>query len=305
MTSTQLFLKKTLGMVGHSHTRVLSPPTKPVTYHSTRSDAPSTHLSFKQTVLQGLCPDKGLYVPSYIPTISPVDLERLRSLTYPQLAAEINAQFSNADRASFSESEISWSDICTITAGASLNFSEPSSCVPLTTVNGHQVLELFHGPTLAFKDVALQTLGLVFEHFLKENRELNEKDQGRRQESMTVLAATSGDTGSAAMSGLKGKEGVSCFVMFPTGRVSKIQEKQMTSLASASSNIHILSVNNSTFDDCQDIVKAAFQDEAFRSEMNLGAVNSINWCRVLAQITYYFWGYFRATDSPNKLSKVS
>ena len=122
---------------------------------------------------------------------------------------------------------------------------------------------------------------------------------------MTVLAATSGDTGSAAMSGLKGKEGVSCFVMFPTGRVSKIQEKQMTSLASASSNIHILSVNNSTFDDCQDIVKAAFQDEAFRSEMNLGAVNSINWCRVLAQITYYFWGYFRATDSPNKLSKVS
>jgi threonine synthase len=152
--------------------------------------------------------------------------------------------------------------------------------------------ELFHGPTFAFKDVALQMLGNFFEYFL-----LTGSNGGR----LAVLGATSGDTGSAAIYGLRGKKGVDCVILYPHGRVSEIQERQMATVAD--SNIHCLAVDG-TFDDCQDLVKASFADSKFRDRVKLGAVNSINWCRVLAQTTYYFWSYLRVTDHQKDLPAV-
>jgi threonine synthase len=155
--------------------------------------------------------------------------------------------------------------------------------------------ELFHGPTFAFKDVALQMLGNFFEYFL---------ETGSNGGHLTVLGATSGDTGSAAIYGLRGKKGVDCVILFPKGRVSPIQERQMTTVQD--SNIHCVAIEGGTFDDCQDIVKASFNTPEFRDRVKLGAVNSINWCRVMAQTTYYYWSYLRVTDKPEfKDAKVS
>lgn len=152
--------------------------------------------------------------------------------------------------------------------------------------------ELFHGPTFAFKDVALQMLGNFFEYFLETG-----SNGGR----LAVLGATSGDTGSAAIAGLRGKKGIHCIILFPNGRVSEIQERQMTTVPD--SNIHCVAVEG-TFDDCQDLVKASFDTPAFRDMVHLGAVNSINWCRVLAQTTYYFWTYLRVTDKHKDIKEV-
>ena len=153
--------------------------------------------------------------------------------------------------------------------------------------------ELFHGPTFAFKDVALQMLGNFFEYFLETG-----SNGGR----LAVLGATSGDTGSAAISGLRGKKGVDCIILFPNGRVSAIQERQMTTVPDE--NIHCVAVDG-TFDDCQDLVKASFNTPEFRDKVKLGAVNSINWCRVLAQTTYYFWSYLRVTDQHKDVKQVN
>lgn len=157
------------------------------------------------------------------------------------------------------------------------------------------ILELFHGPTFAFKDVALQFLGNLFEYFLSKRKGADAR--------LTILGATSGDTGSAAIHGLRGKKNVHVFILYPKGRVSEIQERQMTTVLDK--NVHCISVENATFDDCQNIVKQSFQDEAFRDRVHLGAVNSINWARVLAQITYYFYAYFRVTSKDKGLRKVS
>jgi threonine synthase len=152
--------------------------------------------------------------------------------------------------------------------------------------------ELFHGPTFAFKDVALQMLGNFFEYFLETG-----SNGGR----LAVLGATSGDTGSAAIAGLRGKKGIHCIILFPNGRVSGIQERQMTTVPD--DNVHCVAING-TFDDCQDLVKASFNTPAFREKVHLGAVNSINWCRVLAQTTYYFWSYLRVTDKHKDIKEV-
>lgn len=152
--------------------------------------------------------------------------------------------------------------------------------------------ELFHGPTFAFKDVALQMLGRFFEYFLATG-----SNGGR----LAVLGATSGDTGSAAIAGLRGRRGVDCVILFPIGRVSDIQERQMTTVLD--DNVHCVAIDG-TFDDCQDIVKDCFNTPAFRDRVHLGAVNSINWCRVLAQTTYYFWTYLRITDTQRDLTEV-
>jgi threonine synthase len=146
------------------------------------------------------------------------------------------------------------------------------------------VLELFHGPTFAFKDIALQFLGNLFEYFLK---------RGRKQKRLTILGATSGDTGSAAIHGLRGKKNINCFILFPHGKVTEIQERQMTTVPDP--NVHCISIRGD-FDDAQALVKDAFHDQEFRDSVQLGAVNSINWARVLAQITYYFYSWFRVTD---------
>ena len=170
-----------------------------------------------------------------------------------------------------------------------------SIALPRTAFWAHSFItiqELFHGPTFAFKDVALQILGNFFEYFLQTG-----SNGGR----MAVLGATSGDTGSAAIYGLRGKKGIDCIILFPNGRVSPIQERQMTTVSD--SNIHCVAIEG-TFDDCQDIVKASFNTPSFRDMVHLGAVNSINWCRVLAQTTYYYWSYLRVTDENKDVKEV-
>jgi len=152
-------------------------------------------------------------------------------------------------------------------------------------------MEQFHGPTCAFKDVALQFLGNMFEHFLEAENAGVEPEKQRR---ITILGATSGDTGSAAIQGLRGKKNIEVVILFPTGRVADVQEAQMTTVLDE--NIHCVSLDG-TFDDCQNIVKELFQKREFNKEVGLGAVNSINWCRILAQIVYYFYGYFRWLES--------
>lgn len=170
-----------------------------------------------------------------------------------------------------------------------------SERTPLVALDGQcnlHLLELFHGPTFAFKDVALQFLGNLFEYFLVRK---NKGKQGKDRHHLTVVGATSGDTGSAAIYGLRGKQDASIFILFPNGRVSPIQQAQMTTVLDP--NVHNLTVEGS-FDDCQDIVKALFADPELNSTHNLAAVNSINWARILAQITYYFYSYFALTKSP-------
>ena len=155
---------------------------------------------------------------------------------------------------------------------------------PIRRVGDMNVLELFHGPTFAFKDVALQLLGRFFDFALR-----------KRHARMTILGATSGDTGSAAIAAVKGRANISCAMLFPLGKTSRIQELQMTT--NLEPNIHCLAVRNSVFDDCQTIVKECFSDARFNAEMCLGAVNSINWCRILAQIVYYVYAAARS-DGP-------
>jgi threonine synthase len=154
---------------------------------------------------------------------------------------------------------------------------------PLVHKDGVHILELFHGVTLAFKDVALQFLGNLFEHILAE-----------RGERLNIVGATSGDTGSAAIHGVRGKKGVTIFILHPHGKTSPVQALQMTTVTDA--NVHNIAIHG-TFDDCQDMVKALFNDLEFKEKYSLGAVNSINWARVLAQVTYYFWAWLRVTDS--------
>jgi threonine synthase len=165
------------------------------------------------------------------------------------------------------------------------SFSHPE-VTPLVRVGRDQILELFHGPTAAFKDVALQLLGNLFAHFLA-------RDGGR----LNILGATSGDTGSAAIAGVRGKPRIHIFILFPHGRVSPIQERQMTTVLDA--NVHNLAIRG-TFDDGQRIVKALFNDLAFKDERHLGAVNSINWARILAQTIYYFYAWGRLSGDPER-----
>jgi threonine synthase len=255
-----------------------------VTYSSTRGGQKS--LSFRQVVMAGLAEDKGLYVPDSIPTVAPEELEAWRSLSYSDLAVQVIRKFVDEDEVPLEK----LTDIVTRSCAA---FRSPE-VTPIVNVGGHPILELFHGPTFAFKDVALQMLGNFFEYFLETG-----SNEGR----LTILGATSGDTGSAAIYGLRGKKGVDCFILYPQGRVSEIQERQMTTVPDE--NIHCVAVEG-TFDDCQDIVKASFADVEFRNRVKLGAVNSINWCRVLAQTTYYYWSYLRITDKASlKGEKIS
>lgn len=235
--------------------------------------------------MTGLCHDRGLFVPDSFPEVSIEEIESWRSLSYADLAIEVISKFVGEDQVPRANLE----DIVKRSCAAFRH----EDVTPVIDVNGHMVLELFHGPTFAFKDVALQMLGNFFEYFLSTG-----SNGGR----LAVLGATSGDTGSAAIYGLRGKKGIDCVILYPTGRVSEIQERQMTTVPD--SNIHCVSVDG-TFDDCQDIVKASFADKEFRDRVKLGAVNSINWCRVLAQTTYYFWSYLRVTEKHKDVKLVN
>ena len=243
-------------------------------YVSTRGHAASQN--FTDILLEGLAPDGGLMVPEDWPRIMPAKLQAMRDLPYPRLAFEILRFFAD----DFPGGELKSLVDRTYTAEV---FGSPE-ITPLRTLEPNlHILGLSNGPTLAFKDVAMQLLGNMFEHVLeRQDRRLN------------VLGATSGDTGSAAEHALRGKERVGVFMLSPKGRMSDFQRAQMYSLMDA--NIHNVAVAG-TFDDCQDLVKAVASDLAFKEEMSLGAVNSINWARVVAQVVYYFKGYFAATRS--------
>ena len=227
-------------------------------YVSTRGRAPE--LGFADVLLAGLATDGGLYVPDRWPS-----MPDLPTGTYADIAAAVMAPFVGDD--------IPAADLTRMCQEAYAEFRH-SATVPLVQIGPDQwIMELFHGPTLAFKDVALQLVGRMFDHVLTS-----------RSERVMIVGATSGDTGSAAIDGVKGCSNVDIVILYPRGRVSDVQRRQMTTVDSA--NVHAVAVDG-TFDDCQDIVKAMFNDAAFRNEMNLSAVNSINWARVMAQIVYY------------------
>jgi threonine synthase len=236
-------------------------------YVSTRGG--SAPARFSDILLEGLAADGGLYVPQAIPK---ADLAAWRGLSYPDLAVAILSQFMDdvpglegIVRRSYTRAAFGSDDI-----------------TPLVTLEpGLHLLGLSNGPTLAFKDVAMQLLGNLFEAELK-----------RRGRCLNILGATSGDTGSAAEYAMRGKQGIEVFMLSPHGRMSAFQRAQMFSLQDA--NIHNLAVEG-VFDDCQDLVKRVNADAAFKARYRIGAVNSINWARVAAQVVYYFKGYFAAT----------
>lgn len=239
------------------------------TYVSTRGQAPE--LDFEAVTLAGLARDGGLYVPSHLPQLTADDLRGLRGLSYVETALRVLSPFM---RDHLSEAELR-----ALLSEAYKDFAH-GAVAPLVQLDAqHWVLELFHGPTLAFKDFALQVLGLLFEKFLSNSRT-----------HLTVVGATSGDTGSAAIHALAGRDHVDIFMLHPHGRVSDVQRRQMTTVMAP--NVHNIAIDG-TFDDAQALVKAAFNDIAFRDEMNLGAVNSINWTRILAQVVYYVYAAVR------------
>jgi len=245
-----------------------------VKYVSTRGHAAAQ--SFTDILLEGLAPDGGLMVPEQWPRIMPAKLNAMRDLTYPQLAFEILRFFAD----DYPGADLKRAVFETYTAE---NFGTPE-ITPLRTLEPNfHILGLSNGPTLAFKDIAMQLLGRLFEQVLEK--------QGR---ALNILGATSGDTGSAAEHALKGRERIKVFMLSPHGRMSAFQRAQMYAIPDA--NIFNIAIEG-MFDDCQDIVKSVSSDLAFKESHRLGAVNSINWARVVAQVVYYFKGYFAATRS--------
>ena len=241
-------------------------------YISTRGD--QTPRGFSEILLEGLAPDGGLYLPTHYPKVDAATLARWRGLSYADLAFEILSLYID---------DIPAADLKRL---VSQTYTEQvfGTCeiTPLKPLEDGLYLEaLSNGPTLAFKDMAMQLLGALFEYEL-----------ARRGQTLNILGATSGDTGSAAEYAMRGKQGVKVFMLSPHGRMSPFQQAQMFSLQDA--NIHNIAVEG-VFDDCQDIVKAVSNDLEFKRRWKIGTVNSINWARLLAQVVYYFAGYFQAT----------
>ena len=247
----------------------------PVNYVSTRGAWHEAPQPFSAILLEGLAPDGGLAVPQAYPRLSAEELASLRRLSYPDLALAILCRFiGDIPTAALR-------DIARRTYNAGTFGSD--DITPLSTLEpGLHLLHLSNGPTLAFKDIALQLLGNLFDHALR--------DTGRP---LNILGATSGDTGSSAEHAMRGKRRIAVFMLSPRGRMSAFQQAQMYALHDP--NIHNLAIEG-TFDECQDIVKALSADRAFRTQHFLGAVNSINWARIAAQVVYYFKGYFAATS---------
>jgi len=245
-----------------------------VLYLSTRGGAQPKR--FTDILLEGMAADGGLYLPEAYPRLSAGELERMRAMDYRGLAFAVLSRFFDDLPAAQLEALIARSY-----TRAAFGSEE---ITPLRTLEpGLHLLGLSNGPTLAFKDLAMQLLGNLFEHALAQ-----------RGETLDILGATSGDTGSAAEHAMRGKRGIRVFMLSPHGRMSAFQRAQMYSLTDA--NIFNLAVKG-VFDDCQDVVKAVNADAAFKARHRIGAVNSINWARIAAQVVYYFKGYFAATQS--------
>ena len=244
-------------------------------YISTRGGI--SPISFKEAVMMGLAVDGGLLLPETLPVAREQQLAAWRKLNYPELAFEVLSLFI---------SDIPPADLRDLIKRSYETFDHPE-ITPLVWFDHLHIMELFHGPTLAFKDVALQFLGNVFEYLLAESGE-----------KMNILGATSGDTGSAAIYGVRGKERINIFILHPHKRVSRIQELQMTTVTDA--NVFNLAIRG-TFDDGQAIVKSIFNDIDFKSKHHLGTVNSINWARIVAQVVYYVYAALKLTEPGTKV----
>ena len=248
-------------------------------YESTRGGCPQQN--FEQVLLTGLAPDGGLYVPTELPHFSTEEIASWRELSYPDLAMKVITPFI--------DDEIPTADLRNIIEDSYAAFNHPEVAALESLGNEEYVLELFHGPTLAFKDFALQVLGRLLDYVLS-----------KRDQRVVILGATSGDTGSAALEGCRHSDRVDIFILHPHNRVSDVQRKQMTTVTG--NNVFNLAVEGN-FDDCQRIVKAAFADQSFlEDDRQLVAVNSINWARILMQIVYYFSASLRLGGPDRKVS---
>jgi threonine synthase len=235
-----------------------------VKYISTRGEAPT--LGFCDALLAGLASDGGLYVPKEWPSFSKKQIRAMRGMTYQQVAFTVLSPFVDG--------EIDDKTLRAMIDEAYATFRHPAVAPLVQTGPDAFILELFHGTTLAFKDVAMQLLARLMDHVLAE--------RGQRA---TIVGATSGDTGGAAIDAFAGRERTDIFILFPHEKVSPVQQRQMTT--SSAANVHAIAVKGN-FDDCQNLVKAMFNDKGFREKMQLSGVNSINWARIMAQIVYYF-----------------
>lgn len=247
-------------------------------YISTRGTAPA--LGFRDALMAGLAKDGGLYVPRKWPTLSKKQIRALRGKSYQEVAFEILSLFVDG--------EIVDDKLRGMIDEAYATFRHPA-VVPLVQVGPNDfILELFHGTTLAFKDVAMQLLARLMDHVLAE-----------RNERATIVGATSGDTGGAAIDAFAGRERTDIFILFPHEKVSPVQQRQMTS--STASNVHAIAVKGN-FDDCQNLVKEMFNDAAFRDKVRLSGVNSINWARIMSQVVYYFTAALSLGGPDRKIS---
>jgi threonine synthase len=247
-------------------------------YISTRGQV--SPLGFTDAILMGLADDGGLLVPEHIPQLSDATLKQWQRLTYPELALEVFSLYVN--------NEIPREDLKKLVDDSYSTFRHEDVTPVRRLDNGRYVLELFHGPTFAFKDVALQFLGNLYSYVSRKTNSI-----------IHILGATSGDTGASAIEGVRGKEGIRICILHPHQKVSKVQELQMTTVDDV--NVLNLAVEG-TFDDCQRIIKELFADVSFKQRYHLRAINSINIARILAQTVYYFYAYFQLADKGHKIN---
>ena len=246
-------------------------------YISTRNSKKT--FSFKDVFLNALAPDGGLFVPQNIPFFSIKELNELKKLSYNDLAVKIIIKFCSEE---FEENELK-----EIVEKSYKNF-RAKEAVTLKKYENIHLLELFHGPTLAFKDIAMQVIGNMYEKLL-----LNEKNK------INIVVATSGDTGSAAINAIKGRKKLNIFVLHPQNKISSIQRKLMTTVKE--NNVFNIAVKGN-FDDCQNLVKSMFIDNEFKNKINMSGVNSINWARIISQIVYYFYAFFKIEEKDKKIN---
>ncbi len=247
-------------------------------YISTRNS--KIEFTFKEVFIKGLADDGGLYVPKSLKRFSSQELLELKNLNYNQLSTEIINLFTG--------DFISKEDLFSLVSKSYSTFRE-KEVVKISKIEELKLLELFHGPTLAFKDVAMQFIGNLYEYYLSKNNEM-----------INIVVATSGDTGAAAIDAIKGKSNLNIFVIHPHNRISSVQRKLMTTVDEK--NVFNIAINGN-FDDCQNIVKTMFSDLEFSKSINMSGVNSINWARIITQSVYYFYTYFKLnTDKPVSFS---
>ncbi len=247
-------------------------------YVSTRDN--SKEYSFEEVFIKGLADDGGLYVPTSLKKFSQEELSELKSLNYNDLSTEIINQFS---------SDFIFKDDLSSLINKSYSTFREKEVVKISNVGDLKLLELFHGPTLAFKDIAMQFIGNLYEYYLSKN-----------DKKINIVVATSGDTGAAAINAIKGKSNLNIFVLHPNNRISPVQRKLMTTVEDK--NVFNIAIDGN-FDDCQNIVKQMFLDLDFSKSINMSGVNSINWARIIAQAVYYFYTYFKLnSDKPISFS---